>query len=92
LKRHPEIIVLRKEDEPEDIMQRLGYEEILIRWLNYHIKKNGGDKFVKNLGKDLVDGNAYGHVLQNVAPSFNKSYWELNSEKRSVEVLEVCKK
>jgi hypothetical protein len=26
LKRHPEIIVLRKEGEEEDIMQKLGYE------------------------------------------------------------------
>jgi plastin-1 len=56
-------------------MNKLGYEEILLRWLNHHIKKNGGDRHVKNLGQDLADGYAYGHVLQNIAPSFNKQYW-----------------
>ncbi len=44
-------------------MQKLGYEEILIRWVNYHIAKNGGDKKITNLGKDLCDGQGYGHVL-----------------------------
>jgi len=37
-------------------MQKLGYEEILIRWVNYHIKKNGGQKFIKNVGSDMADG------------------------------------
>ena len=47
--------MLKKEDEEPELMMKLGYEEILIRWLNYHIKKNGGTKQVKNLGKDLSD-------------------------------------
>jgi len=55
LKRHPEILVLKHEDEDAETMQRMGHEEILLRWLNYHIKKNGGDKKVKNFGKDLCD-------------------------------------
>jgi hypothetical protein len=44
LKHYPEIMLLRKEDEPVDIMQKLGYEDILLRWINYHIKKNGGNR------------------------------------------------
>jgi hypothetical protein len=73
-------------------MQKLGYEEILLRWLNYHIAKNGGDKVMKNLGKDLVDGYAYGHVLQNVSDHFDKQYWEESQEKRSEMTIESCKK
>jgi len=57
-------------------MQKLGYEEILIRWVNYHIAKNGGDKKIANLGKDLCDGQGYGHVLQNVSNHWDKGYWE----------------
>jgi len=56
LKEYPEIILLKKTDEPDDIMQRMGYEGILIRWINYHIKKNGGNREIKNLGTDMVDG------------------------------------
>ena len=59
--------MLKKEDEDDEYFKKLNYEEILIRWLNYHIKKNGGTKVVKNLGKDLADSEAYGHVLTNVA-------------------------
>ena len=59
--------MLKKEDEDPEVMQKLGYEEILIRWLNYHIKKNGGTKEVKNLGRDLADSEAYGHVLSNIS-------------------------
>lgn len=56
------------------MITKLGYEEILIRWLNYHIKKNGGTKVVRNLGSDLADSEAYGHVLTNVA-HLDQSFW-----------------
>lgn len=36
--------MLQKEDEEEEAFRKLGYEEILIRWLNYHIKKDGGNR------------------------------------------------
>lgn len=68
-------------------MQRLGYEDILIRWINYHIKLNKGDREVKNLGTDLVDGYAYGHVLQSVAPSLPKDYYERSQDQRAEEVI-----
>jgi hypothetical protein len=64
-------------------MQKLGYEEILLRWLNYHIAKNGGDRKVTGLGKDLIDGYAYGHVLHNVSDHFDKTYWEQTQQQRS---------
>ncbi len=68
-------------------MQKLGYEQILIRWINYHIVKNGGDRKITNLGKDLVDGYGYGHLLQNVSNHFDKTYWEKDTEHRSGAVI-----
>ena len=59
-------------------MQKLGYEQILIRWVNYHIKKNGGEKSITNVGKDMADGYGYGHVLKNVAPSLPHNYFDKN--------------
>jgi hypothetical protein len=87
LKHYPELIILRKPDEPEDIMNKLGYEEILVRWLNYHIKKNGGNKEVRNLGNDMVDGYAYGNLLQSIGSSLNKNYFDLDKDARAHEVI-----
>jgi hypothetical protein len=68
-------------------MQKLGYEEILIRWINYHIKKNGGDRVINNIGSDMADGYAYGHVLENVAPSLPKNYFDLDKNARAIKVI-----
>jgi len=83
LKEYPEIILLKKADEPDDIMQRLGYEEILIRWINYHIKKNGGNREIKNLGTDMVDGYAYGNLLQSIGSSVSKQYFDFDQDRRA---------
>ncbi len=83
MNQYPELILLKKADEDDDIMQKLGYEEILIRWINYHIAKNGGDKKVANLGKDLIDGYGYGHLLHNVSNHFDNTYWDQSQDKRS---------
>jgi len=42
---------------------KLKPEDILIRWVNYHLAKAGQEKRIKNLGKDLADGSAMTYVL-----------------------------
>jgi plastin-1 len=37
-----------------------------VRWFNYHLKKNGVDKKVTNLGKDLADGTIWTHLLNSI--------------------------
>ena len=59
----------------------------MLRWLNYHIKKNGGNREIKNLGNDMIDGYAYGNVLQNVAPSLPKNYYDMEKEERAKSVI-----
>ncbi len=83
----PEISLLKTEEESVADLQKLGYEDILLRWINYHIKKNGGDRVIKNLGEDMSDGYAYGNVLQNVAPSLPKNYYDLDKDGRAVETI-----
>jgi plastin-1 len=73
-------------------MQKMGYEEILIRWVNYHIRKNGGNREVKNIGSDMSDGYGYGHVLQSVAPSLPHNYYDLDKDQRAVEVIATCQR
>jgi plastin-1 len=63
LKDCPELFRLLKEGEELADLNKLKTEEILIRWVNYHLMKNGQDRRVNNLGKDLVDSFALSHVL-----------------------------
>jgi hypothetical protein len=56
----------------------------LIRWLNYHIKKNGGNKEIKNLGSDMIDGYAYGNLLMSIGSSVSKQYFDLDQDRRAV--------
>lgn len=44
------------------------------------------------MGKDLIDGYGYGHVLQNVSDHFDKTYWDQPAEARSGLIIETCKK
>jgi plastin-1 len=42
---------------------KLPAEEILVRWINYHLRAAGQERQVANLGKDLQDSFAIYHVL-----------------------------
>ena len=63
LKHVPEITRLLEEGEELHDLQKLPPEKILIRWLNYHLEKDGTDRRVSNFGKDLADGDVYIRVI-----------------------------
>jgi len=42
---------------------KLPAEEILVRWINFHLKASGQTQVVTNLGKDLKDSKALSYVL-----------------------------
>jgi len=52
-----------EEGEDISILNKMKTEDVLIRWVNYHNMKNGSDRRIKNLGKDLTDSFALTHVL-----------------------------
>jgi len=58
LKDCPEIMRLAEEGETLQDLMKLPPETILIRWLNFHLKKQGVEKKVNNLGSDLKDSIA----------------------------------
>jgi hypothetical protein len=58
LKDCPEIMRLAEEGEQLSDLLKLAPEAILIRWLNFHLRKNSCEKKVTNLGKDLADSVA----------------------------------
>ena len=51
----PELFRLLEDGEELGDLLKLPPEDILIRWINYHLKEAGQDRRVKNLGKDLQD-------------------------------------
>jgi plastin-1 len=66
LKDCPEIMRLAEEGEQLQDLMKLAAEAILIRWINFHLRKQGVDKKVGNLGGDLKDSVALLHVLNSL--------------------------
>lgn len=62
LKECPEIYRLLQEDEELGDLAKLQPDQLLLRWMNYHLKKAESEP-INNLGKDLADGKAVIKVL-----------------------------
>jgi len=66
---HPELFRLLKDGETLDDMLKLPTEQILIRWMNYHLKESAYGKSVNNLSSDVKDGYAYTYLLNQLDSS-----------------------
>ena len=69
LKDVPEIIRLAEGDEEMKDLQKLPPENILIRWINFHLKNAGQDTKITNLGKDLQDSKNLIYVMNQLDSS-----------------------
>lgn len=54
LKNVPELVLLLQEGESMASFMKLNPEVILMRWLNYHLRKAGSKKVAKNFTTDLA--------------------------------------
>lgn len=54
LQNFPELVLLLEEGETMQDLMRLHPELILLRWLNYHLRKGGSSRVVRNFGNDLA--------------------------------------
>ena len=68
LKSHPELFRLLKEGETLEQLLKLSPEEILLRWLNYHLKNAGSSRVATNFTKDLSDSEILTIVMNKIAP------------------------
>lgn len=73
LKAHPELIRLLKEGETMQDFLKLSPEEILKRWMNFHLKNAESDRRVNNFSGDVKDSEAYAIVMEEIAPNNLKS-------------------
>ena len=66
LKSCPELMRLSEEGEELSDLLKLQAETILIRWINYHLKRKGQGRRVTNLGSDLKDSIPLIYVLNSI--------------------------
>eukprot|EP00010_Vexillifera_abyssalis_P002920 CAMPEP_0201551642 /NCGR_PEP_ID=MMETSP0173_2-20130828/8489_1 /ASSEMBLY_ACC=CAM_ASM_000268 /TAXON_ID=218659 /ORGANISM="Vexillifera sp., Strain DIVA3 564/2" /LENGTH=536 /DNA_ID=CAMNT_0047961949 /DNA_START=10 /DNA_END=1620 /DNA_ORIENTATION=+ len=67
---HPELYRLLEGDETVQDLLKLPVEDILIRWVNYHLAESGEtDRRVKNFTSDIKDSVVYTHLLAQIAPA-----------------------
>uniref|UniRef100_A0AC35U6W6 Ca2+-binding actin-bundling protein n=1 Tax=Rhabditophanes sp. KR3021 TaxID=114890 RepID=A0AC35U6W6_9BILA len=65
----PGLFRLLQEGESIDILRKLSPEEILIRWVNYHLGKAGSNRRLANFTSDVIDSEIYTHLLHQIAPN-----------------------
>jgi hypothetical protein len=68
LTEHPELYRLLKPGETLADFLKLSPEQILLRWLNYHLEKAGSSRTATNFTKDLSDSEILTTVLKQIAP------------------------
>ncbi|GAC77464.1 Ca2+-binding actin-bundling protein [Moesziomyces antarcticus T-34] len=68
LKNHPELYRLLDEGETLDDFLRLPPDQILLRWVNYHLKAANWHRRVANFSKDVSDGENYTVLLSQLKP------------------------
>jgi plastin-1 len=68
IKLHPELYRLLEEDETLEQFLRLPPEQILLRWVNYHLKAANWPRRVQNFSSDVKDAENYTVLLAQIAP------------------------
>eukprot|EP01089_Gocevia_fonbrunei_P017000 TRINITY_DN5402_c0_g1_i1.p1 TRINITY_DN5402_c0_g1~~TRINITY_DN5402_c0_g1_i1.p1 ORF type:complete len:540 (-),score=148.66 TRINITY_DN5402_c0_g1_i1:47-1588(-) len=65
---HPELYRLLEPGETIEDLLKLPIEQILLRWVNYHLKNAGWERRVKNFTTDIKDAENYAVLLAQIAP------------------------
>ncbi|GAV74610.1 CH domain-containing protein [Cephalotus follicularis] len=73
LKKTPQLVELV--DDSKDVEELLGLppEKVLLKWMNFHLKKAGYQKQVTNFSSDVKDGEAYAYLLNALAPEHSSA-------------------
>ncbi|KAJ4981916.1 hypothetical protein NE237_032753 [Protea cynaroides] len=68
LKKTPQLLELVDDSNEVEELITLAPEKILLRWMNFHLKKAGYKKTITNFSSDVKDGEAYAYLLNTLAP------------------------
>ncbi|CAA7396156.1 unnamed protein product [Spirodela intermedia] len=90
LKKTPLLVELVEENKDLDELMNLAPEKILLKWMNFQLKKGGYSRTVTNFSSDVKDAEAYTCLLNILAPehSSGSSVTVKDSLERAKLVLE----
>jgi len=93
---HPELYRLLESGEEISDLLKLPTEQVLLRWVNYHLKMANHPKRIHNFGNDIKDSEAYTVLLKQIAPKGSgidlRALNEPNLDKRANIVLNNAEK
>lgn len=92
LKNHPELMRLLLDGESLEDFMKLPPDQILLRWMNYHLKAAGHPKAVTNFSKDVQDAHAYSVLLHRIAPQTCDLCHESIPEDRAAHVIQNARR
>uniref|UniRef100_A0A7N0ZYZ3 Calponin-homology (CH) domain-containing protein n=1 Tax=Kalanchoe fedtschenkoi TaxID=63787 RepID=A0A7N0ZYZ3_KALFE len=64
----PQLVELVEDSKDIEELLCLPPEKMLLKWMNFHLKKGGYKKTVSNFSSDLKDAEAYAYLLNVLAP------------------------
>ena len=67
LAHHPGLVLLLKDGETTEDLLKLSKEELLLRWMNYHLARsdyNGPE--IKNFSGDIKNSIAYTYLIKQI--------------------------
>ncbi|XP_036611318.1 plastin-1 [Trichosurus vulpecula] len=67
ISRNEALIALLREGEELEELMKLSPEDLLLRWVNFHLTNAGWQK-ISNFSQDIKDSRAYLHLLNQIAP------------------------
>ncbi|KAG6587114.1 fimbrin-like protein [Phytophthora cinnamomi] len=92
LKNHPELMRLLLDGETLEEFMKLPPDQILLRWMNYHLKAAGHPKKVTNFSTDVQDATAYSVLLHHIAPQHCDLCNETVPEERAAHVIQNARR
>ncbi|CAL0315947.1 unnamed protein product [Lupinus luteus] len=94
LKKTPQLVELVEDDKDVEELISLPPDKVLLKWMNFHLKKAGYEKQVTNFSTDVKDGEAYAYLLNALAPEHSGPSALLTSDptERANMILEQAEK
>ncbi|TNN06752.1 Plastin-3 [Schistosoma japonicum] len=71
---HAELATLLEGEETINDFAKLSPEEILIRWVNYHLKDTESGTRMENFSFDVRNSEVYAYLVEKITPQEKKQY------------------